>query len=887
MIIRAGEPEKIAGSREHAIIILCVFWNTVSVYNLSMPFARVAVNVPTVHGEFDYALPPELDGRVGMGHLVRVPFGSQIAQGVVLQLVDQAAVAVTKPVQELLDPRPVLSSHQIELARQMAASTLNPLAAMIELMLPPGLSQHVDQVYSLTERWKSSRELLNKFPEIQKRLVALMETRGALRGRQIDRHFLRVDWRKSAAGLVKQGVLFQQSILPPPSVRPKFIRTAQLAVTPEQAEAAMLTLAKLPAILQRRQNALRFLIHEPESVAVTWVYAESGCNLADLQELAERELIVLSEFEIFRDPLARLGAQILPTHMAGKADPELTGEQQIALAQILAAMQSQGTGESEPGSSFLLYGVTGSGKTEIYLRAVTEALHRGKSAVILVPEIAITPQIVRRFLAHFPGQVGLVHSQLSEGERYDTWRRARNGQLKVIIGARSALFTPLPDLGLIVVDECHDNSYYQSDPPFYHAVSAAEMYARVCGAVCIMGSATPSIELRYRSLQTGAQSGLHKIHNLELSRRFQTSGAGGSLGEMPPVSIVDIRDELKNGNRGIFSRALAENLAAALQRGEQAILYLNRRGSATYVFCHECGHVLKCPNCDIPLTQHDAPIPVSSLTRQESPRGKQSLLVCHRCGYTRPVPGACPNCKSTQIKAYGLGSEKVESEVKRLLPNARILRWDWETTREKDSHELILTHFANHQADVLVGTQMLAKGLDLPLVTLVGIVLADVGLSLPDPFVNERAFQLLTQVAGRAGRSDRGGRVILQTYMPEHPIIQMAARHDYNAFYQWEIENRHELGYPPFAKIVRLEHRHFDPLEVEKQARLLADKIKRLLEVGNYTETRLIGPAPCFFSRVNNQYCWQIMLVGPEPANVIKGQILDGWRVEVQPVSLL
>ena len=251
------------------------------------------------------------------------------------------------------------------------------------------------------------------------------------------------------------------------------------------------------------------------------------------------------------------------------------------------------------------------------------------------------------------------------------------------------------------------------------------------------------------------------------------------------------------------------------------------------------------------------------------------------------MPAACPNCKSTQIRSYGLGSEKVENEVKRLLPKARTLRWDSETTREKDAHELILTHFANHQADVLVGTQMLAKGLDLPLVTLVGIVLADVGLALPDPFANERAFQLLTQVAGRAGRSERGGKVIMQTYMPENPILQMAARHDYPAFYDWELKNRRELGYPPFAKIIRLEYRHFDPAEAEKQARSLADIIRQSMASGGYSETSLIGPAPCFFTRVNNQYRWQIMLRGPDPAAIIKGQIPDGWRVEVQPVSLL
>jgi len=309
-------------------------------------------------------------------------------------------------------------------------------------------------------------------------------------------------------------------------------------------------------------------------------------------------------------------------------------------------------------------------------------------------------------------------------------------------------------------------------------------------------------------------------------------------------------------------------------------LYLNRRGTATYVFCRNCGYVVKCPQCEAPLTLH-----VSSSVEQA--RAASTTLNCHRCGYTRQMPKNCPVCKSEQIRAYGLGSEKVETEVTALLPRARTLRWDWETTREKDAHEIILTHFANHQADVLVGTQMLAKGLDLPLVTLVGIVLADVGLSLPDPFANERVFQLLTQVAGRAGRSMRGGRVILQTFMPENPVIQMAAGHDYAAFYRREIENRRELGYPPFAQLVRLEYRHRDNLEAEKTTSLLALRIKEWIAAEKYNATSLIGPAPCFFAKINGIYRWQIVVRGPDPVLLLRGRIPDGWRVEVQPVSLL
>jgi primosomal protein N' (replication factor Y) len=349
------------------------------------------------------------------------------------------------------------------------------------------------------------------------------------------------------------------------------------------------------------------------------------------------------------------------------------------------------------------------------------------------------------------------------------------------------------------------------------------------------------------------------------------------------VQVVDMREELKNGNRGIFSRALAESLAEVLERGEQAIVYLNRRGTATYIFCRDCGTTLKCPNCETPLTMHVA----GQRPKVTDLRYATFDLLCHRCGYSRQKPKTCPTCASTQIREYGLGSEKVEEEVKAMFPSARTLRWDWDTTRQKDAHEIILTHFANHQADVLVGTQMLAKGLDLPLVTLVGIVLADVGLSLPDPFANERVFQTLTQVAGRAGRSSRGGKVVMQTFMPEHYAVQFAAGHDVNGFYERELEYRRQLGYPPFAKLARMEYRETDPLKAEEEARKLADKLKARLEAGGFRQTEMIGPVPCFFAKENGEYRWQIVLRGPDPTAVLRDMRFTDWRVEVDPINIL
>jgi len=821
-------------------------------------FIQIVVNVPAVSGIFDYAIPESLLGKVGVGHLVIVPFGNQTVQGVVFRFIDQTSVPNVKEVVELVDPEPVLTHAQIALAEAMAEHTLSPLASIVSLFLPVGLSQQVDTLYSVreteipihkAESATSATKTNTQKLRTEDILLNILRTRGgSLRGRQIDTHFAKVDWRKTAQYLVRKGALSTQSVLPPSRVKPKLIKTAQLAASPDVAESTLKDLGKTNATQMRREKALRFLVRVKDAVNVSWVYAESGCNLADLQELEERELIVLRETEIWRDPLGKIETRELEISRVG----ELTVEQRNAWQEIEKGFRV--LTEGKPIKPFLLDGVTGSGKTELYIRAAQEAIRRGRQAIVLVPEIALTPQTVRRFLSHFPGEVGLVHSKLSEGERYDTWRRARAGLLKVIIGARSALFAPLPNVGLIVADECHDSSYFQSEPPFYNAVTAAQTYARLAGAVCILGSATPSISQRH-------QAEVQKVQRLELPRRIVQAG-------LPPVHIVDMRDELKSSHRGIFSRYLLAELESTLQRGEQAILFLNRRGTATYIFCRDCGYVLRCPNCETPLTFHI--------------EDKERLL-CHQCGYERGKPKTCPECGGKQIREYGLGSEKVETEVNALFPKARTLRWDWDTTRQKDAHEMILTHFAAHRADVLVGTQMLAKGLDLPLVTLVGIVFADVGLHLPDPFAGERVFQVLTQVAGRAGRSERSGKVVLQTFDPTNQVIQSAARHDVSDFYQYELGQRKRLGYPPFSRLVRLEYRHHDAAKTEEEAQKLAVK----LSASNLSRSTMIGPVPCFFAKVGGYYRWQIILRGANPKELLHDKKLDGWRVEVDPVSLL
>jgi primosomal protein N' (replication factor Y) (superfamily II helicase) len=850
-------------------------------------FVAVAVNIPTQKDLFHYHLPEELADLVKAGHLVEVPFGNQTTQGVVFEFIDQPSVPETRPVLRLVDADLLLTEAQIELARWISHTSLAPLGSCLQLMLPPGSIRQTDILYTLREGWQTA--VLGK---TQARLVRLLRQRGPLRGRQIDAALPRGDWRSAARSLAHMGILQTQPVLPAATVRPKTVRTALLACPPDEAQKSMESLArKNSPALARRQTILRYLIEEKGAVEAPWLYAASGGNASDLVALAEQGLIHLSEAQIWRDPLGDL--QYTPSQPL-----ELTPDQKNAWGAIKASLQRTARGQQT--AATLLHGVTGSGKTEIYLYAVEETLSLGRQALMLVPEIAMTPQTVRRFVARFPGQVGLFHSGLSSGERYDTWLRARQGKLPVIIGARSALFMPFSQLGLIILDECHDDSYYQSENmPHYHGRDTAQQYAQMINALCLMGTATPDVESRYLADQNklvylrlperilahrqAIQNQLARLENQRsaaagarpVRSRYRSATGEAEASDLPPVTLVDMRQELKAGNRSIFSRALQDALQQTLQENEQAILFLNRRGSATHVLCRDCGYILKCPRCDIPLIYH----------REFQQR--QQILVCHRCSYQRKSPSTCPECGSKYIRHLGAGTQRVEEEVHQLLPEARVLRWDYETTRQKGAHEIILAHFSNHQADVLVGTQMVAKSLDLPLVTLVGIVLADTGLNLPDLRAAERTFQVLSQVAGRAGRSPLGGHVILQTFQPQHYVIQAAVSHDYEQFYRQELEYRRMLGYPPFSQLVRLEYRDHDSIKAEKTAQVFAEKIRHWIEAEKRTATEIIGPAPCFFTRQDGAFRWQIILRGPDPTAILRGQNMSDWQVEVNPVSLL
>lgn len=514
-------------------------------------------------------------------------------------------------------------------------------------------------------------------------------------------------------------------------------------------------------------------------------------------------------------------------HPAATSPLRLTVEQQLAFEAILPAVL-------EPRHEvFLLHGVTGSGKTEVYLQAIQEALDRGRSAIVLVPEISLTPQAIHRFEGRFGrGIVAVLHSAMLESRRYQEWRRIHSGEARVVVGARSAVFAPVRALGLIVVDEEHEPSYKQEDAPRYHAREVAIERGRLAGAPVVLGSATPALE-------TYARAAEGKIRLLELKGRIDEV-------PLPQVEVVDMREERATAHRySIFSRALERALEETLQGKQQAILFLNRRGFATFVHCRHCGHVMKCPSCQISLTYHIA--------------SKQ--LLCHHCGATVPMPEICPKCRSEYVRFQGIGTEKVESELARHFPQAAIGRMDSDAMRQRGAHAKILGEFSEHKLDVLVGTQMLAKGLDFPKVTLVGVISADTAMNLPDFRSAERTFNLLTQVGGRAGRGRMPGKVIVQTYAPHHYAIQAAKTHDYLSFYRQEIAVRRELALPPFSRLATLTVRSQSQGKAQQFAEQAAAACRRTLP----REVQVTGPAPAPIPKLRRQYRWQILLKSARP----------------------
>ncbi|MEK7247928.1 MAG: primosomal protein N', partial [Chloroflexota bacterium] len=664
---------------------------------------------------------------------------------------------------------------------------------------------------------------------------------------------------RAVASLVKRGLVARTYRLARPAVAAKHVPHLRLLIDEGVARSQAHELREGERKPALRRAALLEALADEGAMPLSRARA-LGLTPALLRDLQAEGVAAVEDVQVLRDPLAG-------RNYKRHSPPQLTSDQQRATDAICAALEVRAGPPRRIPHEFLLHGVTGSGKTEVYLATLDKAVALGKRAIVLVPEIALTPQTLRRFAERFPGRVAVMHSELSLGEHFDIWHAVRAGQYDVVIGPRGALFAPQPDLGLVIIDEEHEWTYKQQEgSPRYHARLAAERLCRLLGATLVLGSATPDVESRFR-----AEDGATTL--LELPERLIREDNGRvHSAPLPEVDVIDLREELKAGNRSIFSRELASAVRTALAANEQVMLFLNRRGSASFLQCRDCGHVPECRSCAAALTFH----------------GPESKLVCHYCGRAYPAPQRCPSCGSSRISQVGLGTERVEEAARAEFPGARTVRWDSDVIRGRGSHEAILARFLAHEADIMIGTQMIAKGLDIPLVTLVGVVSADVALHLPDFRAGERTFQLLEQVAGRAGRGPKGGRVIIQTYTPDHYAIEAAAEHDYHRLYTRETEFRRRMGYPPFGRLVRMTFSHTGAEYAQRQSMTMARNLRETQAKEGIPNLDVMGPAPAFMPRLRGRWRWNIILRGADPTLLLRDLPLPrGWTIDVDPLSVL
>ena len=732
-----------------------------------------------------------------------MPFGNgnRHVQGFVLAIEPVAATVLDetnvqlKELVAVLDLKPVLNTEMLALADYMKEKTFAFKITCLQTMLPSVMRADYQKYIYLTD--ELSEELQDQlFYGLEEISWDQAQERGLLPQLMALRKQQKVD--------IRYEVTTRNKV--------KMVRFIQAAKEFEQLEEIRLGLRKGA---KKKEQLLYYLQRlGTEKITAVKEMKELGFSTALLNEAAKNGWLTFIEKEAYRDPFAN---QTFEKTTA----LSLNAEQQVAVETILQSVQEQQS------QTYLLEGITGSGKTEVYLQVIAEVLNQGKTAIMLVPEISLTPQMVQRFKSRFGEHVAVMHSGLSQGEKYDEWRKIERGEAEVVVGARSAIFAPIENIGVIIIDEEHEASYKQEETPRYHARDLAIWRSEYHHCPVVLGSATPSLESRAR-----AQKNVYQ--RLRLTQRANQAAT------LPTIDVVDMRQEVENGNVSSFSMSLQEKLQERLEKNEQSVLLLNRRGYSSFVMCRDCGYVLPCPNCDISLTLH-----MDSKT-----------MKCHYCGHEERIPYRCPNCGQDKIRYYGTGTQKVEEELQTLLPDSRILRMDVDTTRRKGAHEKILRTFGEGQADILLGTQMIAKGLDFPNVTLVGVLNADTALNLPDFRSSERTFQLLTQVSGRAGRAEKPGEVIIQSFNPEHYAIQLAKAQDYEDFYTKEMYIRHRGDYPPYYFTVQITASHPEENEAAKQMFQIATKLKQ----GLSPQAILLGPTPNAIMRVNNRYFYQVII---------------------------
>jgi len=793
-------------------------------------YAEIIVDVSTkkLDRTFHYRVPEQMADRLVEGMRVIVPFGRRTVEGYVLGFSEKPAVSDIKDILDLVDDFPLFNKDLLDLARWMSERYMCRLVEVIHTIMPAGVRM-IGHKYAVPAAPinLSRQNSVDLLKSSEQEVYSYIIKKGKIPLAELNKNF-----GKRVAGQVLKS-LEEYGLIKiigemKAKVKPRTVQTLVSSVHDEELHnlIAVLTVRapKQAAVMQCFTDHMTWPIQEAARKAET--------TPATVRQLVAKGWLLITETPVRRDPYE------FRTFKATKPLPP-TQEQLTALNQIKKKL------DSGRYHSFLLHGVTGSGKTEVYLQAIAHCLQRGREAVVLVPEISLTPQMVERFKGRFGNLVAVLHSRLSAGERFDEWQLVKKGRVKVVVGARSAVFAPFAKPGLFIIDEEHEGSYKQEDNPKYHARDVANARAQLCGSVIILGSATPALETFTR-----VRAGKHEL--LTLNKRVHNQ-------ELPEVHLVDLREEMHAGNRSMFSRLLLDKLRGTLDRAEQAILFLNRRGYSTFVVCRDCGFVLKCPKCSISLTHHAG----------------ENILRCHYCDFRTKVPMTCPQCASTSIRHFGVGTQKVEAEVKKWFPEARVARMDVDTTSRKGSHEEILNKFRDGKIDVLVGTQMIAKGLDFPRVSLVGVVTADTALNLPDFRSAERTFQLVTQVAGRAGRSSIPGEVVVQTYNPEHYSIVCAQTHDYINFYETEMKYREVLTYPPFSSLVRIVILGIEENSVIRGAEILAEGLREALALQSVgVDQAMLGPAPAPISKLRNRFRWQICIRG-KPGKLVRRVIAD------------
>ncbi len=809
-----------------------------------MRYAEVAVDAPVAHSRtFSYSIPPHFN--VTPGQLVWVPFGRRTAQGVVVKLAAAPQVEVTKDILQPIEPAPLVSPARLDLGLSLSRYYLCPLFAAIAPLLPPGFERQVrSRVYSVS---RDGLDLSGLRPESLEALEAL-DNASELPEEEFTQ-FLGRNANRELGRLLQMGLMRRRVELPRPRIAPRY----QSYLLPGPAYADEFRTAGEERLPARQKELLGAVRETAAPYPATLANKQFGNTTADA--LIKKGL------------LGREWVRIEPQNPSPATWPEvvtqltLTAEQDDAVERITEAMDNR---ERQP-RAFLLHGVTGSGKTEVYLRAIQHAAARGEQSVFMVPEIALTPQTLQRVNARFPGRVAVLHSGLTPRQQFDQWWKIRDGQCDVIVGPRSALFAPTPNLGLIVIDEEHEWTYKQEEAqPLYHTRTAALELSRLTGAPVVLGSATPDVESYHH-----ARRGRYRL--LELPRRI-AGPSGGNGGSLAKVHVCDMRQELREGNRSIFSRELSQSLKDCVNAGNQAILFLNRRGSTPLVQCRDCGHVATCPSCSVSLAYH-------------ATRGR---LLCHRCNRTVRMPRRCRGCGGSRIRGLGVGTQKVVEEAAALLPGTGIERWDADATRAGSSAEDIMGRMQRGETQVLVGTQLVAKGLDLPKVTLVGVILADIGLYLPDFRSGERAFSLLCQVAGRAGRGATPGKVVVQTYTPDHYAITAAAAQDYPAMFEREVQSRRELGNPPFSQLAHLVHQHVNATMCQRQAVATARRLRHRVYAEGLTDVEVVGPAPGVPARLRGRYRWHLLLRGRNLHRFLEGvDIPRDATIDIDPAHVL